>query len=51
MRVVVLGKENKDSNIEINQEKIEQVNTIKHLGLFIDREGFNILQVTWRKLK
>lgn len=38
-KVMMVGKENRNMNIELNNEKIEQVNTYKYLGVTIDREG------------
>lgn len=38
-KVMVISKENKNTNIEINQSKIEQVDVFKYLGVQIDREG------------
>ncbi|XP_031358768.1 uncharacterized protein LOC116182371 [Photinus pyralis] len=38
-KVMVISKENKNINIVINQNKIEQVEAFKYLGVLIDREG------------
>lgn len=38
-KVMVLGKENKGISVEINREKIEQVNLFKNTGMLMDREG------------
>ncbi|KAK9703860.1 hypothetical protein QE152_g29049 [Popillia japonica] len=38
-KVVVIGKENKQPNIKISQEKIDQLNENKYLGTWLEREG------------
>lgn len=38
-KVMMIGKEQKQLNIELNQEKIEQVEEYKYLGIWIEREG------------